>query len=260
MTIPDMSRRALLARTSALVGTAALITLPGSALLATPAYAADNSHSRTPTGEEIREAYRRFQKNRTRVHTGKPSSNGWEMEKTEDGGGSISSRPVPGTPLTGISVRTGDVETVLVHVVRRFHYEIGELRKGDVIGWRSPGTVRKGLPEGNQASGTAVQIRPGFYPSGTKGGFFPTQLVVVRDILAELDGVVRWSGDDRHADESLFYIDVKPGDARLAAVANKIRTWQATPGEGAGAPVDVLAAGRRKAAENLRRLQQRTAA
>ncbi|MFE3038135.1 hypothetical protein ACFXKY_41550 [Streptomyces canus] len=254
-----MSRRSLLARTSGLVGTAALVTIPGSALLATPAYA-DNAYSRTPTGEEISKAYRRFQQNRSRVRTGKPSSNGWEMEKTADGGGSISSRPVPGTPLTGISVRTGDVDAVLVHVVRRFHYEIDELREGDVIGWRSPGTVRKGLPEGNQASGTAVQIRPGFYPSGTKGGFFPTQLVVVRDILAELEGVVRWSGDDRHADESLFYIDVKPGDARLATVAKKLRTWQTTPGEGAGSPVDVQATGRRKAAEKLRLLQQSPAA
>ncbi|CAM5630015.1 Lipoprotein OS=Streptomyces antimycoticus OX=68175 GN=SSPO_062030 PE=4 SV=1 [Streptomyces antimycoticus] len=82
-------------------------------------------------------------------------------------------------------------------MIRRFHYEIDELRKGEVAGWRSPGTVRKGLPEGILASGTAVRIRPGHYPPGVKGGFFPQQEVVLRDILAELDGVVRWGGDDR---------------------------------------------------------------
>ncbi|WP_405526660.1 hypothetical protein [Streptomyces canus] len=182
------------------------------------------------------------------------------MEKTTDGGGNIWSCPVPGTPLTGITVRIGDVETVLVHVVRRFHYEISELRKGDVTGWTRPGKVRKGLPQSNQASGTAIQIRPDFYPSGAKGGFFPPQLVVLRDILAELDGVVRRGGDDHHVDESLFSMDVEPDHAQLASVVKKIRTWNVTPGEGAGAPVDILATDRREAADKLRRHQQRTAA
>ncbi|WP_326698139.1 hypothetical protein OG909_12790 [Streptomyces sp. NBC_01754] len=258
MTAPGISRRALLGRTSALAGAAALAAIPGSALLATPAYA-DSSYSKTPTGEEITKAYRRFQRNKAQVRTDKSSTNGWEMEKTADGGGSIASRPVPGTPLAGVGVRTGDVETVLIHVVRRFHYEISELRRGDVIGWRSPGTVRKGLPEGNQASGTAVQIRPGFYPSGTKGGFFAQELVVLRDILAELDGVVRWGGDDRHADEALFYIDVEPGASQLTEVAQRIRAWNHTPGRGAGAPVDVQATGRRTASRSLEHRQQAAA-
>ncbi len=74
-------------------------------------------------------------------------------------------RPVPGIPVDGVQVRMGDVETVLVHVIRRFHYEIDELRRDDVTGWRHPSKVRKGMAESNQASGTAVQVRPGSYPS-----------------------------------------------------------------------------------------------
>lgn len=159
MSVFDPSRRQLLIRSGALAGAAALASLPGSALLATPAYPA-SSHSKTPTGEEIRKAYRRFRANQARVLTGGPSPNGWEMEKATDGDGTIWSRPVPVTPLEGVTVRIGAPEAVLVHVIRRFHYEIDELRKGDVAGWRSPGTVRKGLPEGNLASGTAVRIRP----------------------------------------------------------------------------------------------------
>ncbi|MCG0286457.1 hypothetical protein [Streptomyces sp. PSAA01] len=258
MSVFDPSRRQLLIRSGALAGAAALASLPGSALLATPAYAA-SSHSKTPTGEEIRKAYRRFQANQARVLTGRPSPNGWEMEKVTDGGGTIWSRPVPGTPLEGVTVRIGAPEAVLVHVIRRFHYEIDELRKGDVVGWRSPGTVRKGLPEGNLASGTAVRIRPGHYPPGVKGGFFPQQEVVLRDILAELDGVVRWGGDDRKPDESLFYLAVKPGDRRLAEVVAKLGRWRETPGSGAGAPVDVLAPGRRKAAASLAHRQRAAA-
>lgn len=254
MTDFHLSRRGLLVRSAAVTGAALLASVAGSAVLSTPAYA--DSSATTPTGEDIRKALRRYERNRGRVRSGKPSPNGWEMEKATDGGGSVWTRPVPGTPLDGVAVRIGAVEAVLVHVIRRFHYEIDQLRKGDVIGWRSPGKVRKGLPEGNQASGTAVRIRPEFYPVGTTGGFFPSQLLVIRDILAELGGVVRWGGDDRYVDESLFYIDVKPGDPRLSALVEKLRSWQEAPGEGAGVLVDVLADDRRRAAKALQRSQR----
>lgn len=179
------------------------------------------------------------------------------MEKLVDDRGNIYTRPVPGTPLDGVAVRMGDVETVLVHLIRRFHYEIDELRRGDVVGWRSPTAVRKRLPESNQASGTAVQIRPGHYPVGTRGGFYPQQQMVIRDILAELDGVVRWGGDDHSADESLFYINVKPGDHQLLKTADKIRCWKDSAGQGAGTRVDVSSRVRRNAAVAMERRQSK---
>jgi hypothetical protein len=160
----------------------------------------------------------------------RPSLNGWEMETVTDDGGSIWTRPVLGT-------------------------EVDQLRRGDVESWRHPRTVRKGLAESNLASGTAVQIRPGFYPSGRRGGFFPNQLVVVRDILVDCEGVVRWGGDDDKPDEALFYLDVPPGDERLARTANTIRRWVATPGEGAGAGVDPFDRKHRQAAEQPARQQ-----
>jgi hypothetical protein len=149
-----------------------------------------------------------------------------------------------------------EVEFVLVHVVRRFHYEIDALREGDVVGWRSPTGVRKELPESNQASGTAVQIRPGHCPAGTRGNLFPLQVMVIRDILAELEGLVRWGGDDRNPAESLFFLDVPPGDSRLAEVATRIRAWQDIPDRGAGSPVDVVSTSRRSRAEALERGQR----
>ncbi|WP_374223769.1 hypothetical protein [Streptomyces sp. ISL-11] len=153
----------------------------------------------------------------------------------------------------------GAVEAILVHLIRRFHYEIDELRKGDAVGWRSPGSTRNGLPESNQASGTAVQVRPGHYPAGTRGGFSAHQQVVIRDILAELDGVARWGGDDRKVDEALFYIDVKPGDGRLAKVVDRIRDWKDVPGRGAGSPVEVTLPKRRDAAKAMEYRQRKAA-
>ncbi|GGN53159.1 hypothetical protein GCM10011579_011000 [Streptomyces albiflavescens] len=241
---PHVSRRTVLTRTAVITGAAIAVSLPASQFLASPAYAAgkDPVPGTNPLSAKVREAVRQAEARARRVMTGKPSRNGWEMERAADDGGNIFTRPVPGTPLTGtagIAVRMGDVETVLVHVVRRFHYEIDELRKGDIVGWRSPGKVRKGLPESNQASGTAVQIRPGSYPAGTRGGFFPQQRLVIEDILTELGGVVRWGGHAPKPDESLFYIAVRPGDPRLTTTASRIRLWDETPGRGAGVLADV---------------------
>lgn len=239
----DISRRAVLRRAAFVaVGVAA-----ASQALSLPAFAA----GRAPDPDKVREEIRKAQERNKRVLTGIPSKNGWEMEKTADDHGHIYTRPVPGTPLDGVRMRMADVETVLVHVVTRFHYEIDALRAGEVVGWRSPGSVRKGLAESNLASGTAVQIRPGSYPAGARGGFFPLEELVIRDILADCDGVVRWGGDDAKPDESLFSIDVPPGDDRLAEAAAKIRGWNHTPGKGSGVLVDPLQPQRLASAERL---------
>ncbi|MEU9457751.1 twin-arginine translocation signal domain-containing protein [Streptomyces sp. NPDC058322] len=248
----NISRRTFLARTAVIAGATAAASLPFSEYLASPAHAADRYNE----PEHIREAARRALERRRRTRDGRHSPNGWEMEVATDQGGTVWARPVPGTPIGHVAVRIGDAETVLVHVIRRFHYEVDALRKGDVVGWRKPNAVHRGLAEANQASGTAVQIRPGHYPLGAKGGFFPQQQIVIRDILAELEGVVRWGGDDKRPDESLFYLDVKPGDPLLAKVVSKLRGWSEQPGKGAGGPVDVLSDKRRSAARTLAREQQ----
>ncbi|WP_412738110.1 hypothetical protein [Krasilnikovia sp. MM14-A1259] len=180
------------------------------------------------------------------------SANGWTIQANADHDSQVWTRPVEGTGLS-VAVWIGDVETILLHVVRRFHYEIEEIPRIDLAGWREIGTLHKGLPESNLASGTAVRIRPG---AAAKGGFFPLQELVLRDILAECEGVVRWGGDDRTVDESLFYLAAGPHDTRVAKVAGKLRGWEATPGEGAGAGVDVLVPSRRSRAVGLARVQR----
>ncbi|MEU5287869.1 twin-arginine translocation signal domain-containing protein [Streptomyces sp. CA-278952] len=251
----NISRRNFLVRTTVVAGAATAALLPFSEYLASPAHAAEGYIQ----PKHIREAARRALERGKRTRSGKPGPNGWEMEIAADRGGSVWTRPVPGTPIKGVAVRTGDVEAVLVHVVRRFHYEVEALRDGDVVGWRRPGEVRRGQAEANQASGTAVQIRPDHYPSGARGGFFPQQQIVLRDILAELEGVVRWGGDETKADESLFYIGVKPEDPLLAKVGRKLRGWSDQPGKGAGGPVDVRSGGRRREAKALAREQKASA-
>lgn len=241
-----------MAQGASLAAGAALASTAGG-LLASPSHAAstppplDSAH--------MKEALRRFRARRRRVLTGRPSANQWEMEKVVDAEGSISTCSVPGTGLT-VAVRSGDPATVLVHVIRRFHYEIDALGlQGEprpVEGWVPPSGVHDShLPESNQASGTAVAIRPGSYPPGIRGGFTTGQQLVIRDILADTEGVVRWGGDDRRPYEGLFYLTMRPGDPRLTQVAANIRTWDETPGLGAGVLVDPHEPQRQKAAKRL---------
>ncbi|MFF7437074.1 hypothetical protein [Streptomyces sp. NPDC008122] len=161
------------------------------------------------------------------------SANGWTIQANADRDSQVWTRSVSGAGLS-VPVWIGDVETVLLHVVRRFHYEVEELHAGDLAGWRPAKEVRRRHPESNLASGTAVRIRQG---AGAHGSLFPLQIDTIRAILAECDGVVRWGGDDKPVDESLFYIAVGPLDPRLADLAARIREWNATPGRGAGVTV-----------------------
>lgn len=182
------------------------------------------------------------------------SQNGWTIQTSVDVDSQVWTRTVAGTGLS-VGVWIGDVEAILLHVIRRFHYEIEQIQPADLIGWTRANKVRKRGPESNLASGTAVRIRPG---SRVQGGFYPLQELVLRDILADCEGVVRWSGDDREVDESLFSIAVGPLDPRLKSVGRKLRGWASSPGEGAGITVDVLAPARRTRAVDLARKQRQS--
>jgi hypothetical protein len=140
----------------------------------------------------------------------------------------------------GVALLPGDASVVLLHVARRFHYEVSTLRPGDVRGH----VTGRGLAapyESNYLSGTAIAIRPGQFPAGSGGNLFPPQLIVVQDILAECAGVVRWGGDDRRPKEGHFQIDVPPGDPGLRKLAARITAWREAPDRGAGTPASQAA-------------------
>ncbi|WP_328690929.1 hypothetical protein OG879_29990 [Streptomyces caniferus] len=146
-----------------------------------------------------------------------------------------------------VPLAEGDAATVLLNVARRFHYEIDSLRAGDVHGWTSNREVTEAY-ESNYLSGSAIAIRPVGYPVGAKGNLYPNELVIIRDILAELDGVVAWGGDFKRPKESHFEIALQPGHPRLKGVARKIREWNSSPGNGGAGTIDAFDPKRRSAA------------
>ncbi|MEU8792208.1 hypothetical protein [Streptomyces sp. NPDC048643] len=171
---------------------------------------------------------------------GSRSANGWEILPEAE------SFRIEGSDRS-VHLAGGTAATLLLHVARRFHYEIDQLRDGDVRGHRTSRRVQD-PHESNYLSGTAIEIRPQAYPLGAKGGFYPQELVVIRDVLAELDGAVAWGGDFATPKESHFEVAHEPGHPKVKGVARKIDGWNSGPGnEGAGATDAFDPARRRRA-------------
>ncbi|GAA3887976.1 hypothetical protein ACWDWS_40680 [Streptomyces sp. NPDC003328] len=225
----DVSRRTVLARAGIIAAAATVATLTPSVATAAPIKASKGAPAEVPT-----------------------SANGWPLEQQTNHISTVWTRPVPGSGLE-VDIRIGDAEAILLHVVRRFHYEVEQLHTVDIAGWQAIGELTKNAPESNLASGTAVRIRPG---AAAQGSLFPLQEVVVRDILADCGGVVRWGGDDNPVDESLFYLDRGPNSHEVRDLARTLRRGEVTPGQGAGNAVDVMARSRRDRANRLAEVQR----
>ena len=155
------------------------------------------------------------------------SDNGWPIEAKADAGGSVWNRSVPGTPIV-FEVRIGNVESIFSHLIRRYHYEVDMLREGDVVGFQLSSQVRD---SSNHRSGTAVDIRPSWYPAGTSGGYSALQVKALNSILADYEGLVEWGGSANAMDESHFSIVVGPDDERLEHIAHRLEGWDDLPGQ-----------------------------
>ncbi|MDI2020247.1 hypothetical protein SAMN05660916_00853 [Arthrobacter sp. 31Cvi3.1E] len=162
----------------------------------------------------------------------KKSANGWSVVSTANEAAGVWTRTVPGSAAS-LAVRVGDPETILVHVARRYNYEIRSLGDRDVEGFVPLDQLPSGVSS-NLASGTAMRILPGSFTLGFSGGFYGSEMQILRSILAECEGVVAWGGDARVVDEALFEIVCGPRDKRVSHIADKIRSWSERPGVGAG--------------------------
>lgn len=145
---------------------------------------------------------------------------------------------VQGTDIA-VALLPGPAATVLLYAARRFHYEIDALRPGDLV---------------TDASGTVLDIRPGWYPAGARDGFLPYQKIVVHDIVAQCDGLLGWGGDARTPREGRFEIAVAPADHRLRALARRLDTDAAWPSRRVGAGIALpFTADRVRRAQSIRR-------
>ncbi|MFC9248965.1 hypothetical protein ACFT7S_34535 [Streptomyces sp. NPDC057136] len=152
--------------------------------------------------------------------TGDVSANGWAIDPA-----AIRSHRVEGAGASA-ALRGGDAATVLLHIARRWHYEIAPLDTGEGGGITAHSTRRaiRADFESNYLSGTAIALHPTAYPLGGVEGLWPHHEIIVRDILADCAGTVTWGADLTPVKASHFHINAKPGSRTLADVAARLGT------------------------------------
>ncbi|MFI9760771.1 hypothetical protein ACIHFB_22810 [Streptomyces sp. NPDC051963] len=185
--------------------------------------------------------------------SGDVSANGWRIAPA-----SVTVHHVEGSAAS-LGLRRGDAGAVLLHVARRWHYEIAPLDTGEgggVTGHLTRRTVGADF-ESNHLSGTAVALHPTAYPLKGSEGLWPHQEAIVRDILADCEGTVVWGGDLTPVKVSHFHIAARPGDSTLARVAARLDTGRPTASrtQTAGTVADPAAPSRRAKARRLQRIQ-----
>lgn len=159
------------------------------------------------------------------------SYNGWTASPDPDAIGiNTAWEPIPGHRFPG-GVKAGDVETVLTYVVRQLDARVEPIDRDaikDEWGWHYKVSANSPDTISNHSSGTAFDYNATRHPNGHRGTFTPAQVAKIREIQAEVGGVVRWLGDaTRTADEMHFEIHGTPG--QVAEVAARLRKPKPAP-------------------------------
>ncbi len=123
-----------------------------------------------------------------------------------------------------IPVKSGDVAWVLMALAARFNAEVEALQGWETWGYDYRVDLNNTSWWSCHASGTAVDFNAVAHPNGAKGTFTTTQVIAIRKILTDFNGVVYWGGDFTGTpDEMHFEINVPPGDPQLPALVAQIR-------------------------------------
>lgn len=152
--------------------------------------------------------------------TQKASANGWTINPT-----AVRPYHIQGSSAS-VALRQGRVAAVLLHVARRWHYEIAPLDTGEgggITGYTTRRIVQAEF-ESNYLSGTAIALHPTAYPANGSEGLFPRHQAIVRDILADCEGTVAWGADLNPVKVSHFEIVARPGSGVLARVSARLDT------------------------------------
>lgn len=145
------------------------------------------------------------------------SQNGWVASAAVP----LDRSPIPGTSVRiPQGVRTGGVATVLHYVAREFHTRVEPLIPGHCWGFAYR-EVRGGSALSNHASGTAIDLNAPAHPLGRSGTFNPSQVATIREILSEVEGVVRWGGDYRSRKDEMHF-EINASAATVARVAQRL--------------------------------------
>lgn len=143
------------------------------------------------------------------------SQNGWSVIPL-----GLAPELVPFRWVTGRVLR-GDVATVLDYVCARFHAEVEPINDSHSWGYANR-QVRGSTDTSNHASGTAVDLNAPAHPLGKRGTFTAAQAARIRQIVRDVDNVIRWGGDYAGRPDEMHF-EVNAPATRVRAVADRIR-------------------------------------
>jgi ElaB/YqjD/DUF883 family membrane-anchored ribosome-binding protein len=145
------------------------------------------------------------------------SQNGWSVSPTRNKEWSVHGVSFPD------GVRTGDVSTVLGYVVTQFHERVEKLIEGECWGYANRPIRGQTTGYSNHASATAVDVNAPKHPRGSVGTFSKKQAAEIRQILDEVDNVVRWGGDYTSGPHDEMHFEINANATKVAAVAKKLK-------------------------------------
>lgn len=150
---------------------------------------------------------------------------------------------IPGTS-TRLSMRRGNVATVLAYVASEFDRLVEDIDTPSSRGYEKDDLIRGGSEPSrifddwgfafrpvrgststlsNHASGSAIDLNATQHPRGVRGTFTAGQVVAIREILRFCEGTVRWGGDYRQAPPDEMHFEINANALAVARVARKIR-------------------------------------
>lgn len=150
------------------------------------------------------------------------SQNGWAVMDTASSPPGLNKSPFPGTNIVPVpGVRNGDVATVLHYVGSQFDKRVEKLVNPGCWGYAYRPIRGQTSGFSNHASATAIDLNAPKHPLGKANTFTPAQIKVIRQILSECEGVVRWGGVYARPDDMHF--EINAGAVAVKRVADKLR-------------------------------------
>lgn len=150
------------------------------------------------------------------------SYNGW-YASSNPGVIGISSFDPLGVPFPS-GVKGGDVEVVFDYLVRQLHLRVEPImRDPGCWGYYYRYNVNNPSSLSCHASGTAIDYNAPKHPNGVGGTWSASEKAEIKQILAELDYVIRWlEGYDE------MHFEIRSGADAVKRVADKIRKGNVT--------------------------------
>ncbi len=123
-------------------------------------------------------------------------------------------------------VRNDACGEVLNYVAKQFNDRVETLVNPGCWGWAPPKAIPGSKSYSNHGSGTAIDLNAPKHPWKVKGTFSAAKVGVIRQILAECEGVIRWGGDYTRVDEMHFEINSDYNS--VSRVAAKLSNYKPT--------------------------------